>query len=83
MAAADTMPNKASNLAAEMLLQLTAELAGASQGDQGKEGRHLELEAEVRVDPSDGKPYPLESFIEVYGLEVGLVTWESLDATNE
>ena len=72
LAAADTTTSKASNLAAEMLLQLAAELAGGGQPGPDDQAE------EVRVDPSDGRPYPLKSFVEVYGLEEGLGIWESL-----
>lgn len=62
-------------LATEMLLQLSAEMAGLLQPQIGDPAA---IETEVRVDPADGVAYPLQLFLDFYGADEGLMRWKSL-----
>ena len=58
-------------LAADALLQLAGEITAARCNADAPEQKR-------RVDPEDGRPYPIESFVQVYGVEDGVARWQSL-----
>ena len=72
-------------LASEMLLQLSAEIAGMLQPQGTEIPADLAISdgvyastGETRIDPADGRAYPLQSFLEEYGTHEGLARWQSV-----
>lgn len=49
-------------------------------GSRSRDAVSLQEEEELRIDSSDGNPYPLASFLEVYGEEEGRRRWDVASA---
>jgi hypothetical protein len=78
----DADPSAASsapgNTATTSTLTTTKPLSQADAATSPNEGGRIPgEEAQLRVDPTDGKPYRLDSFLEFYGTRDGKLRWDS------